>query len=371
MPRYAVLSFVFCLAASAAQASLFDDSVVLEMQIAFDFDAICMNPVENDCEDVPGVISYMSADGESRDVSVNIGTRGRWNPKTAGCQLPSLFVYFDEQTATGTLFEGESMLPLTTHCRHHNRAYGDMVQIEYLAHRIFTMLTDVSLRTRLLSVTYKDTHSSGTRKRYAFFVEHFDRLGERTGTKWHDTERVDLDKVRPREMERLSLYQYMIGNLDWSAIQPHNVAMFEDAHGFLTPVPYDFDYSGIVSTPYASPPSELPVYSVRQRFYRGLCWPEFDWDALFDEFLAIEDDVFAELASLSKVNFKERRRVRYFLKDFFRTIRTGKNRQSKIIDRCRVLPGLAGSPVAGDSGEQSQADEGPAAEEPAAPLNSQ
>ncbi|MDJ0698552.1 MAG: hypothetical protein QNJ07_01745 [Woeseiaceae bacterium] len=371
MPRYAELSLLLLLAASATAASVFDGEGVFEIQLAFDFDAICMNPERNDCDDVPGVITYMSANGESRDVNVNIRTRGRWNPKTAGCQLPSLFVYFDEQTAKGTLFEEESMLPLTTHCRHHNRAYGDLVQIEYLAHRIFTMLTDVSLRTRLLSVTYKDTRSSRARRRSAFLIEHFDKLGERTGTTWRDTDKVDLDKVRPEEMARLSLFQYMIGNLDWSAIQPHNVAMFEDAAGFLTPVPFDFDYSGIVSTPYASPPSELPVYSVRQRFYRGLCWPDFDWDALFDEFLAIENDVYAELASLSNVNFKERRRVRHFLKDFFRTIRTEKSRQSKIIDRCRVLPRQAGSPVAGDGGDQSQADEGRAAEEPAAPLDSQ
>ncbi len=338
MRRCAGLALLTCFVASAAQASIFDDDSVFDMHLAFDYDAICMNPVKYDCVVVAGVITYTDRTGETTEVDVRIRTRGRWNRATAGCEFPSLFIYFEPESAIGTPFEGETMLPLTTHCRHHTREYRNMVQVEYLAHRIFAMLTDVSLRTRLLNVTYKDMGSSRARERFGFFIEHFDKLAERTGKTWRDTDMVDLDRVRPREMARLSLYQYMIGNLDWSAIQPHNVAMFEDADGILTPVPYDFDYSGIVNTPYASPPSELPVYSVLQRYYRGLCWPELDWDAQFDEFLAIEDQVFEELASLSRVAFKERRRVRFFLKDFYQIIGSEKKRQSKIVDRCRPVP---------------------------------
>ena len=39
----------------------------------------------------------------------------------------------------------------------------------------------------------------------------------------------------------------------------------------LTPVPYDFDYSGLVDAPYAVPPEGIPVENVRQRNYRGYC----------------------------------------------------------------------------------------------------
>ena len=338
MPRSVVLVFLACLATSATGASVFDEDGVFEMQMSFDFDAICMNPVKYDCDDVPGIITYETRDGEFRNVDIRIRTRGRWNPKTSGCAFPSLFIFFDSEGAAGTLFDGETMLPLTTHCQHHSREYRSKVQIEYFTHRIFAMLTDISLRTRLLSVTYKDTQSSDARTRYGFFIEHFDKLGERTGKVWRDTDKIDFDEVRPEEMGRLSLFQYMIGNLDWSAIQPHNVAMFEDTDGMLTPVPYDFDYSGIVNTRYAAPPRELPVSSVQHRYFRGLCWPGFDWDALFHEFLAIEDEVFEELASLSRISVKERRRVRYFLRDFFQIIGSEKRRQSKIVDRCRPIP---------------------------------
>ena len=43
-------------------------------------------------------------------------SRGRFRDETGDCSLPALFVFFRGATA-GTLFEGQSMLPLTTHCR--------------------------------------------------------------------------------------------------------------------------------------------------------------------------------------------------------------------------------------------------------------
>ncbi len=341
LARASLATISLCLVAtssSAEPASIFEENSVFEMRMEFEYDDICMNPVEDDCEDVPGVISYEDADGAEKNVKIRIRTRGRWNPKTARCEFPSLFVFFDEDTTTGTVFEGENMLPLTTHCRHHYRNYRDYVQIEYLAHRIYGLLTDVSLRTRLLKVTYADANSRMSRTRYSFFIEHFDKLGARTGKKWVEVDRVDLDRVRPEEMATLSIYQFLIANLDWSALRGHNVAMFEDAGGILTPVPFDFDYSGIVYTPYASPPSELPVYSVTNRYYRGLCWPGLDWDGLFDRFTAIRGDVFEELERLPRVSRKERRRVRYFLGAFFEMLESEEDRREEIVDACRKIP---------------------------------
>lgn len=345
--RLAILAVLPLMAASACgqeaaaargQGLLFDDSSIFEVTMQFDFEAICMNPVEQDCKDVPGVISYTGADGTERRIDIRLRTRGRWNPQTARCDFPSLFVYFDSAQSAGTVFEGEKMLPLTTHCRHSYSNYLDYVQTEYLAHRIYNLLTDVSLRTRFLNVTYADTQSRKRRTRYGFFVEHFDKLAARTDRQWVDVGSVDLNRVRPDEMATLSLFQYLIANLDWSALQPHNVAIFVDEDDVMTPVPYDFDYSGIVYTPYANPPRDMPVFSVTTRHYRGLCWPDQDWDGLFERFRQIEDGVFEEFARLPRVRKKEQRRVRFFLERFFEILDTEKDRRKKIIDACRPIP---------------------------------
>ena len=59
-------------------------------------------------------------------------------------------------------------------------------------------------------------------------------------------------------------------NPDWSLSYLHNVKLVATDSGTLA-VPYDFDFSGLVDTPYAVPDPKLGIRSVRQRLYRGPC----------------------------------------------------------------------------------------------------
>ena len=333
------LLIVRSVGADEADFGIFADDSIFQIEMHFPFVDLCMNPRDDVCEDVPGWVGYVDRGGNEVRVDIRIRTRGRWNPKTANCEFPSLFVFFDTDQAEGTVFEAQTMLPLTTHCRHDYRNYQDYVQIEYLAHQIYGQLTEISLRTRLMLVHYKDTESRLNRKRYAFFVEHFEQMASRTGTRYIEVDDLDLNTVRPEEMARLSVFQLMIGNLDWSALKSHNIALFRDGEGVVSPVPFDFDYSGIVYTPYAKPPRELPVYSILARHYRGLCWPGLDWDAVLGQFHDIRPQVFEGLEELPKVSGKQRRRVRYFLLGFYEILESDKDRKKKITDACRDIPG--------------------------------
>lgn len=324
--------------AAASGPKIFDEDAVFAMEMHFDFSAICMNPRSGKCEDASGWISYRDTSEEEVRVNIRIRTRGRWNPATANCEFPSLFIYFDESQAEGTVFEGQTMLPLTTHCRHNYRNYEDYVQLEHLVHQIYGMLTEISLRTRLLQVHYMDTESRLKRKRYAFLVEHFDKMASRTDTRYFEVDDLDVNTVQPEEMARFSMFQFMIGNLDWSALKSHNVALFKDDNGRVSPVPFDFDYSGLVYTPYAKPPRELPVYSVLNRHYRGLCWPELDWHAVVGEFQEIRPRVFDALAALPKVSAKQRRRAKQFLLGFYKILESEDELDKEIIGACREIP---------------------------------
>ena len=57
---------------------------------------------------------------------------------------------------------------------------------------------------------------------------------------------------------------------DFSLAALHNIKLSGKNGTKFIPVAYDFDYSGIVETFYAIPPSELQIESVRERLYRGL-----------------------------------------------------------------------------------------------------
>jgi len=85
-------------------------------------------------------------------------------------------------------------------------------------------------------------------------------------------------QMRPVEMNKLALFQYMIGNPDYSVPLRHNVKIVElpgfGAAGY-TAVPNDFDYSGLVDAYYAVPSEYLDqkvnksVVSYLEEYFEG------------------------------------------------------------------------------------------------------
>ena len=64
----------------------------------------------------------------------------------------------------------------------------------------------------------------------------------------------------------------MIGNTDWNLDKSHNIELIRPASGGAPiPVPYDFDWSGLIAPPYARPNQMLGIGSVKQRLFRGFC----------------------------------------------------------------------------------------------------
>jgi hypothetical protein len=73
-------------------------------------------------------------------------------------------------------------------------------------------------------------------------------------------------------MTMVGMFQYMIGNTDWSVPNFHNIKLLRKAKDSLAPplvVPYDFDFAGLVNAPYAIPHEGLGIEKVTERLYRG------------------------------------------------------------------------------------------------------
>ena len=74
------------------------------------------------------------------------------------------------------------------------------------------------------------------------------------------------------QMTLVSIFEYMIGNTDWSVFASHNIKLLlskSDSFHVSIRIPYDFDYSGFVNTDYAIPDPRLNISNVRERVYRG------------------------------------------------------------------------------------------------------
>jgi hypothetical protein len=326
----------------ATESTLFTENSPLELVLEIDLKALCRVRDQAKCEDVSATLSYHTqTDGEHR-IPVMVRSRGGWRLKSKNCHVPPMFILFDKGL-DGTLFAGQEMLPVTTHCKKRVR-YESYLLREFLAYRIYNLLTEKSVRVRLLNIVYRKPGGKGSdQPRKAFFSEHFNSMAERNGAvvRW---ERGNVPPpADPMELATMDLFQFMIGHVDWSTTRQHNVMLIraQDAseeaaqEERVTAVPYDFDFSGLVSAHYAGPPPELNLLNTRHRMYRGFCNPAIDWEALFARFQDIRPAVFELIGSVPDLSKSSQKNARRFIESFYEILDSPEKRKHQIIDACR------------------------------------
>jgi hypothetical protein len=196
------------------------------------------------------------------------------------CQLASLVFTVEASDVRDTAFEGLQTLRLVTPCR----LRGDHDQytlLEYLVYRAYAVITEPALRVRLVRARFHDSEKRAKEETgFSFFIEDIGHAASRSGRAWLDIQSQQTSDLDAAQLTVMTLFQYMVGNTDWSAIRGrpddrccHNVAVFgEEGVDLNTVVPFDFDQTGLVSPPYAAMPDpSLGIRHVTDRKYRGLC----------------------------------------------------------------------------------------------------
>lgn len=343
-PRAAwLIGLMVVLAAGAATANpLFEDDTVLVAVLTVPLSQVYAQRRQDRRLYFPGKWSYTTADGAVQRLSVGVRTRG--NFRRLNCRLPPLRLNFRKSEVKGTLFDGQNKLKLVSPCGP-GGSYQQQLVLEYLAYRALGLVTDYSLRTRLVRLSFVDTDSDNrSRTQLTFLLEDEDDLAARVGL-----EALKLPLVKPaqlagREAAIVELFQLMIANNDYSLLRGpsgrdccHNVKVLgaAEAHTGLVPVPYDFDSSGLVDASYAEPPEHVPVGSVRTRYYRGLCRPP---QALADAIAAFEarrGALIALFADSPHLEPRFRKRTLRFIEEFFAILDDPKRVERDIVERCR------------------------------------
>ena len=217
----------------------------------------------------------MTAPAESHPIQLSARGLSR---RTGGiCDFPPLRVEFTRPPAATSLFAGQRRLKLVTHCKS-SAGHQQYLLMEYSGYLLLNQLTPLSHRVRLATVDYVEPNGKPSISRLGFFIEDLDDLAKRNGlSEARVGDRINAGQLDPAGAARTALFMYMIGNLDWSMRAGpagegccHNSRLLSGGPG-LIPVAYDFDYSGLVDAPYAIPPAQVKVRSVRQRHYMGYC----------------------------------------------------------------------------------------------------
>jgi hypothetical protein len=252
----------------SARARLFDVTTPLHLNLSADFGALARDRGERK-QDHPGVLAFATDEGDSVRLDVTLRTRGHYRLRS--CQYPPLKVAFAPGSTSRTIFAHQNALKLVVQCRG-GRRWGDYLLEEYLLYRVFDLVAERSFRVRLVDVTYLEPgvkHPSEMRR--GFFVEDDDRMAHRYHADVFEQPGVGQEETDSAQMNLLAVFEYLAGNTDWSVGGLHNIVLIRDSTNVVYPVPYDFDWSGVIAPPYAFPDSRLGIHTVRERLFRAGC----------------------------------------------------------------------------------------------------
>jgi len=290
-----------------------------------------------DADDVPGLLEL--EDGTKIEMTFTKFGVSRLHE----CGVPSLAITLEPDLIRGTPFEGQRRLWLVTPCFHHSN-YDKYTLLEYLIYRSYALVADPALHSRLVSLRYRDTQRrSNDRREYAFILEDIGLSAARSGATWSNIPAQNITAFDPAQLATMVLFQYMIGNTDWSALagppgKPccHNVAIFSPHDATVdVAVPHDFDQAGLVNAPYAVPNPIMKIDNVTERAYRGFCLHNDELPAVIEVFNNGRPAI-DELFQLEDLPYPDARaRALRYIGDFYDTINDPKKLKKKLLRNCR------------------------------------
>jgi hypothetical protein len=282
----------------------------------------------------PATMSYKGLDGNSLTVPLQARTRGLW--RLRACDFPPLRLNFSGETSKGSIFHKLDKPKLVSLC-HDNDSYEQYILQEFQLYRIYQLLTPVSHRARLLRLTYADSGSGKVRaRRYGFVIEEPKAIAARLGGKLVELTGAGSGDLDPDQNALVGVFQYMIGNTDFSIAGLHNVELLSKDDGSMLPIAYDFDWAGAVNARYAFPDERLRITNVRQRLFRGYCTDAAAYTRAFAVFVAKRPEIYAlysdEIGKLMDPG-TVKETLRYF-DEFYQTISDPRSARRTIIESC-------------------------------------
>ncbi|MFI5133571.1 MAG: hypothetical protein ACHQEB_04505 [Chitinophagales bacterium] len=298
-------------------SSLFKDDRTIQITLASDYKKLLADKLK--MTEQPATLTLRLPDSSS--FTGDIGIRARGITRKQSCHMPPLMLNF--KTANSGGLSSLHKLKLVVGCG--PSADNERLLLkEYLAYKIYNLMTEMSFRVRLVNITYEDT--KGKMKaytQYGFLIEDEGAMAKRNKCKEVKNDGFNTESTQRKQMTLVALFEYLIGNSDWSVPNYHNVKLIRskdapESRPYV--VPYDFDYSGIVNAYYAVPLEDQENKSVTDREYRGFPRTMDELQETIALFVKQKENIKNLIMNFEPLNSKTRKEVMDYLEDFFKTI---------------------------------------------------
>lgn len=313
---------------------LFDSDELLN--ITFTFPIKDFKRSKRDPEYIDALMTTHLSDNDSIVQEIRIRARG--NYRRSVCNFPPILINPRKEDSIAQILNDNRNIKLVTHCRKRNY-YEVSVLKEFLIYKLYNLVTNYSLRTRLAQITYVDeANPKKVISRYGFLIENISGLADRNNAVVIDNERLIQQDMIPKMMTSLAVFEYMIGNFDWHLGKMHNIEVIKPLDiptPKCIPVPYDFDFSGLVNAPYAIPREDLGLKTVKQRIYLGICSHQDEWIEVLNEFDDLKDSFYDVVNNFEFLDTSKKQKVISYLDEFYNLVQNRDALLSRMSSECR------------------------------------
>ncbi len=314
---------------------LFQSEEMLNLEMKADYKEVFSN--HDDSTNYQAQLTFTDNAGQVRTVEIRIRTRGITRREPDVCRFTPLRVNFPKKGTENTPFEGQNAIKLVTHCDKPD-SYEQNTIMEYLIYKAFNVMTDSSFKVRPAMITYIFTgKKADTVLKFAFFIEREKHLAERLHGKEIESQKYHPNRLNPLHSCMMDMFQYMIGNTDYSITELHNIMLLTDSVRLNPPIaiPYDFDWSGLISARYAVPHPLMNTESVTERVYRGFKKEPEIVNQTINVFKARKEEIYRVFQDYSLLNAEDKEEAIKYLDGFYKIINDERMVKTEFFDKAR------------------------------------
>ncbi|MCX6302427.1 MAG: hypothetical protein NTW82_09605 [Bacteroidia bacterium] len=312
--------------------SLFRSDEIIKMELRSDFSAIREDRTENP-EYHDGELIYYTPGSAPVKLFVKVMVRGNFRLNPVNCNFPPLFVDFKKSEVENTIFENQNILKLVTPCQ----LEEDVIE-EYTIYKLYNQVTDLSMKVRLVKILYFDYgRNKQVFEKYSFFIEDKDRFAERNNAFVKDRFLTPFD-LNKENLQRLSFFQYIIGNKDWYISSRKNIVILQskDTTQELYAVPFDFDFSGFVNAEYTKSKGEPEEFFIERRVYKGLCYTEDELLEIFKFYREIRPVFESVINNQKLISNSDRKQILRYINHFYKVLENGELIKQEFMSDCET-----------------------------------